>query len=214
MAAKRPRILRRASRTLLVCAVALAHLVVLLILPLSPPREPAAIPPPHETIAFLPIKPPRPREPPLPKLIKKRNKREQQAAAEPAPTRNAPAGPNWTLPPTGGGQGSGSRDLEDPYAVREALKSSVGCDQDWLKLRPDEQAHCADRTARWAKKGKKIGPAADDPKRQAELQAEEENNARWAKWHSEYGPIGMAKDAAPPRPVNHPTSALDDPLPH
>jgi hypothetical protein len=79
--------------------------------------------------------------------------------------------------------------------VREALRGSVGCDMETLKLRPDEQARCADRTGRWAKKGRKIGPAEDDPKRAAELAAEEDYQRRMHEWKTTDCGIGLGETA-------------------
>jgi hypothetical protein len=84
--------------------------------------------------------------------------------------------------------------MADPYAVREALRGSVGCDLEDLKLRPDEEARCADRTGRWARKGRKIGPAEDDPKRAAELAAEEDFLLRKHDWKTSNCGIGNAND--------------------
>jgi hypothetical protein len=188
MAAVPARSTRRAGRVLLAGAVALAHIAVFLMVSLSQPKEaaPPAEPPP-QTFAVLPFLPlePRARLTPRAQLRTAREKREKEkkpalAAGPAAPTASA-AAPAWTLPATGS-HGPAAGELADPYAVREALRGSVGCDMDNLKLRPDEQARCADRTARWAQKGRKLGPADDDPKRAAELAAEEDYQRRRHEW--------------------------------
>ena len=222
MAAVPRRSPRRVGRVLLVGVVAVAHIVAFLMASLSQPREtpPHAEPPPQTfamTFAMLPFAPPesstrlsssaRPRT-----AREKRDKEKTPALADfgaAAPTaRAAPAAaPGWTLPAPGS-HGPAAGELADPYAVREALRGSVGCDMENLKLRPDEQARCDDRTARWAQKGRKIGPAEDDPKRAAELAAEEDYARRMHAWtttdcgvHNGYDELDMkgALGQMPPR---------------
>jgi hypothetical protein len=72
MAAMRPRSLRRASRLLLVCAVALAHLVVFLMLSLNRPREPETRLERREIVAIIPLQPRR--AAPLSKLGRTRSR--------------------------------------------------------------------------------------------------------------------------------------------
>lgn len=220
MAANRARGSRRAVRGLLGVAVAMAHLAAFFVLSLSqPPERPEAKDEAREITAFIPA----PTERPPPRLPRPRDQKKKPTPAEARQAvqprqsitnarQNGPA-PAWTLP-SGGGPTTGLSGLENPFSERDALRSSVGCDQEGLKLRPDEQERCAARSARWARRGHTIGPAADDPKRAAELAAEEEDNRQRQKWKSGYGDHGNANAALPPRSVNHPTSALDDPLPH
>src|SRR5262249_43926985 len=123
MAAKRPRSFRRASRLLLVTAVALAHLGLFQLLSLNRIREPSAgAEPPLQPVAFIPLSRVKPRSAPPANLAGRRNKREQQAAAAPArpPSPAGAPGPG-AGPPSSGGQGAGSRMLADPFAEREAL---------------------------------------------------------------------------------------------
>jgi hypothetical protein len=102
---------------------------------------------------------------------------------------------------------------ESGGTLQEALRTSVGCDQEDLKLTKAERERCYDRAARQARKGRQIGPAADDPKRAQELADQEENIRRRNQWKTGgYGEHGMANAALPPRRVGHETSALDDPM--
>jgi hypothetical protein len=196
MAAVPRRSSRRAGRVVLAGVVAVAHIAAFLMASLSQPKEtrPHAEPPP-QTFAVLPFTPPEPPTPLSPRASPRteRAKREEKkksalAAAPVAPVaRVAPAAPaaapGWTAPGPGP-QGPAAGELADPYAVREALRGSVGCDMENLKLRPDEQARCADRTGRWAQKGRKIGPSEDDPKHAAELAAEEDYVRRKHEWRT------------------------------
>jgi hypothetical protein len=194
MAAVPRRSPRRAGRVLLVGVVAIGHIAAFLMASLSQPKEtPPHAEPPLQSFAMLPLAPPEssPRlsPPAQPHTAReKRNKEKKpawtalEAAAPAAPAAPAPApAPGWTLPATGS-HGPAAGELADPYAVREALRTSVGCDMEDLKLRPDEQARCADRLASQAKKARKIGPADDDPKRAAELAAEEDYQRRRHDW--------------------------------
>lgn len=186
MTAVEPWSTRRAGRGLLVGLVAAAHIAVFLLVALSLPKEPPPrVEPQPQTFAMLPLAPPEsvPRlsPPARPRTAREKRAEKKKPALAVAPAAPAAAAPRWTLP-SAGAHGPAAGELADPYAVREALRGSVGCDMDNLKLRPDEQARCADRTARWAKKGRTIGPAADDPKRAAELAAEEDYQRRRHEW--------------------------------
>jgi type IV secretory pathway VirB10-like protein len=202
MAAVQPRSTRRAGRAVLVGVVALAHVAAFLTASLSLPKErPQPAEPPPQTFAVLPLAPsePEPRVSPSAQPLTAREKREKEKEKKPvwagAPVApSAPAAtPGWTLPgPAARGPAAG--ELSDPYAVREALRGSVGCDMENLKLRPDEQARCADRTARWAQKGRKLGPADDDPKRAAELAQEEDYQRRRHEWTTTNCGIGVGED--------------------
>lgn len=215
MPTERPRRVRRPFRLFVAGAVGLVHVALLLLLS-TPQRPQPTVPmrPAEQLYAIAPLEPPaapsRPRRAERP--ARKRKTLPAQASAAAAPSASgAPSAAPQGAPARGGPPG---RDIDDPWAVQEALRGSVGCTMEELKLRPDERDRCADRIAKWAKKGRKMGPAADDPKRARELADEAEDNRQRAKWKSGYGEPGMADAALPPRSVNHPTSALDDPLPH
>jgi hypothetical protein len=196
MAAVRLRVSRRASRILLACAVVLGHIGLFLLVSLSrPPEFHPRDEPPEELIAALPPEPAPPRR--VRAKADRRRRKQDEIAAAPAPAAapSAPSpGPNWTSPSTGG-RGPAGTTLGDPFAVREALRASVGCDDESIKLRPDEQARCADRIAKWARKGKKIGPAADDPKRAAQLAADEDYARRMLDWKTSNCGVGVGGDA-------------------
>jgi hypothetical protein len=83
--------------------------------------------------------------------------------------------------------------------LQQALRTSVGCDREDLKLTRAEHERCLEHAARQAKLGRKIGPAGDDPKRAAELAAEAEEAKRMGDYRSTYGEHGMAWDALPPK---------------
>jgi hypothetical protein len=198
MAAVQPRSTQRAGRVVLVGFVVLAHVVAFLVASLSLPKEPPSRtePTPLTFAAALPFAPP---EPPLrlspraqPRTAREKREAKKKSALAAAPA--APAAAVGSTPPAPGRQGPAAGELADPSAVGEALRGSVGCDMENLKLRPDEQARCADRTGRWAKKGRKIGPAEDDPKRAAELAAEEDYARRKHEWKTTNCGIANAKD--------------------
>ena len=201
MAVVPPRSTQRAGRALLAGLVALAHVAAFLLVSLSLPKEtPQRTEPTPQTFAVLPFAPPKPQTRLSPRVQpqtareKRAEKKKPAMAAVPAARAASAPAPGWSLP-AAGTQGPAAGELDDPYAAREALRGSVGCDMENLKLRPDEQARCADRTARWAKKGRKIGPAEDDPKRAAELAADEDYARLKHEWKTTNCGIGVGGDA-------------------
>jgi hypothetical protein len=188
MAAAQRRSTHRAGRALLVGSIAMAHVAAFLVASLSLLKDtPPRAEPRPQTYAMLPFAPPAPpaglstRSRPRNQRAKRQEKKKTALAAAPAARTAPPAAPSWTLSAPRA-QRPAARELADPYAVREALRGSVGCDLENLKLRPDERARCADRTARWAQRGRKIGPAEDDPIQTAELALEEDYVRRMHEW--------------------------------
>lgn len=185
---------RSAARLLVAGAVAVAHLWLLLLASTWQRPEPApAAGPPQETYSAIPVESAA-ASAPLTKARKQgrvRKKLLKHQPPVPGPPSAAAAISRWTLrAPNGAAAGAPAangqfgRDAPDDFAVREALRTSVGCDMEGLKLRPDEQDRCNDRTGKWAKKGRRIGPAGDDPKRAAELAAQEDYIRRYNQWKS------------------------------
>jgi hypothetical protein len=194
MPRRRPVQTRPAARIVLAGAVALAHLGLLLLFASTGRQpEPTAPEPARPDYAAIPVTaapPPLRSARPTRRFGRKARRTPPALAASPQPA--AGPSPRWTLrvgpngraagaPPAGG---FGGPDAPDAFAIREALRTSIGCDLEGLKLRPDERERCDERIAKWAKKGRKIGPAADDPKRAAELAAQEDYIRRYNRWKS------------------------------
>jgi hypothetical protein len=184
MASTRPLRTRRSFRLAVICAVALIHLGLFFYASTWRRPEPQArIAPSSESFPVSMAEPSAAR-PPKPEYRPEplRKRKDRRAAAGEAPAAGPPAPPG---PPAAGAQAHGGQngsDLPDPWAVQEALRASVGCAMEGLKLRPDEQDRCDHRLARWGNKGRKIGPAEDDPKRAAALAAEEDYARRYHDW--------------------------------
>jgi hypothetical protein len=234
---------RHRSRLIGVLALGFAALVHLLGLQLmlsgrAPPLSVVEPPPPRPPIALeLPF----PLATPTPHPVRDHKHRKIEQAsdrtAERPPTPIKPTPPPRPAPrvfaaltphaPPAPGPGqavsapsgaiSGIHWGDEGGGVREALRTGPGCDFEDLKLTKAERERCNEHAARQAKKGPLIGPAADDPKRAAELAEAERRNEDNRRWKSEYGPHGMAKDALPARGIfsGQPTdnNALSDP-PH
>jgi hypothetical protein len=216
MATLAPRLRRRLRRAAIVAAVFAGHLIVFLCFnPAGTPEKEA--PPDAVAVQPLPIdvRPAeRPaREPAAPRR-RKRELARPAAATEARNTAPAAGAPSGTAPASPGVAASSGVVWSDTAgAVREALRTSVGCDVDGLKLTKVERERCLDDAAKLARKGRPIGPAADDPKRAKMLAEQEEDLRNRMKWKTGgYGEHGMANAALPPRPVGHQTSALDDPM--
>ena len=207
MPSTRPLRTRRTFRFVVVGAVGLAHIGLLLLLASTLRRPEPPVEVVREAFTVTPEAPSASSESRPARLAVPRRRKSRQAAAEEAAATPAGRPPAGTVAGSQAGSGPAGRDVADPWAVQEALRASVGCELDGLKLRPDERDRCNDHTSKWAKKGGKIGPAADDPKRAAQLAADEDYARRmhaWKSWGGSPGPANNLQDYLGPMPPKKP----------